>query len=51
MRADAAILGEQDPSYAQALQAPVHSSPSRVARRVRGRPRGSRPAITVGNII
>ncbi|KAL2052497.1 hypothetical protein ABVK25_007369 [Lepraria finkii] len=38
----------QNPSDTQALQALVHSSP-RVARRCRGRPRRSGPAITVGN--
>ena len=46
IRADAASLGEQNPSDAQALQALMASSP-RVAR-TRGRPRRSRPTIVVG---
>ena len=45
-----AVPGEQSSSDAQALQAPVHPSPH-VARRGRGRPRRSRPAITIGNAI
>ncbi|KAG8526797.1 uncharacterized protein KY384_008226 [Bacidia gigantensis] len=44
---DAAFPEEQNPSDTQALQAPVHSP--RVARRCRGRPCRSRPAIALGN--
>lgn len=51
IEADAGISGERNWSDAQAFQAPVQSSPPRVARRGRGRPRCSRPTITVGNIV
>lgn len=48
--ADAAILEEQNPSDAQALQALIAFS-RRIARRGRDRPRRSRSIIIVGNII
>lgn len=51
IRADAAVLGEQNPSDAEVPQAPVHSSHPPIARRGRGRPRRSRTAITVGNAV